>query len=69
MCAWKVRALKTGLHSCTDIISVGMHEENQCCTELLETTANALNDGVVAVMISAVKRENLELSMNIAIRR
>jgi len=46
-----------------------MHEENQHCTELLEKTANALNDGVVAVMISAVKRGNLELSINIAMRR
>ena len=64
-----MRALKTGLHSCADVISVGMHEEHQHCTELLETTANALNDGVVAVMISAVKRGNLELSMNIAMRR
>jgi hypothetical protein len=46
-----------------------MHEPCQPCTELLETTANALNDGVVAVMVLAVKKENLKLSINAAVMR
>jgi hypothetical protein len=46
-----------------------MHEPGQHCTELLETTANALNDGVVAVMVLAVKRGNLELSINVGVAR
>jgi hypothetical protein len=46
-----------------------MDEPGQPCTELLETTANALNDGVVAVMVLAVKRGNLELSIKAAVMR
>lgn len=69
MCAWKVRFSKGDLHSCTDFISAGMHETGQYCTELLETTANALNDGVVAVMLLTVRRGNLELSINTAVMR
>jgi hypothetical protein len=46
-----------------------MHEPGQPCTELLETTATALNDGVVAVMVLAVKRGSLELSINAAVTR
>jgi hypothetical protein len=64
-----VRSLKADLHSHTEFISAGMHEPGQPCTELLETTANALNDGVVAVMVLAVKRGNLELSINAAVMR
>jgi hypothetical protein len=46
-----------------------MHEPGQHCTKLLETTANALNDEVVAVMVLAVKRGNLELSISVAVAR
>ena len=44
-----------------------MHEAGKCCTELLKATAMALNDGVVAVMLLAVQRANLELSINVAV--
>jgi hypothetical protein len=57
------------MYSHTEFLSAGMHEPSQPCTELLETTANALNDGVVAVMVLAVKRGNLELSINAAAAR
>jgi len=44
-----------------------MHEAGRHCMELLETTATALNDGVVAVMLLAVQRGNLELSINVSV--
>jgi hypothetical protein len=47
-----------------------MHKPGQRCNSLIEITANALSDGVVALMLLAVQREhNLELSINYAIRR
>ena len=46
-----------------------MHEAGKHCTELLQTTAMALDDGVVAVMLLAVQRANLELSINFAVTR
>ena len=41
-----------------------MHEAGKCCTELLEQTAN---DNVVSVMVLAVQKGNLELSINLAV--
>ena len=46
-----------------------MHEPGNHCTELLVKTANALNDNVVDVMLLAVQRGNLELSINLAVTR
>jgi hypothetical protein len=47
-----------------------MHKPGQWCNGLVEITANALNDDVVALMLLAVQRDhNLELSINFAIRR
>ncbi|KXN82137.1 hypothetical protein AN958_03191 [Leucoagaricus sp. SymC.cos] len=46
-----------------------MHEAGKHCTELLEKTANALSDDVVAVMLLAVQRGNLELSVKRAVKR
>jgi hypothetical protein len=46
-----------------------MHETGKRCTELLEKTANALNDNVVNVMLLAVQKGNLELSINLAVTR
>ena len=48
---------------------VEMHKRNQQCTDLIEVTANALSAGVVALMLLAVQRDNLELSVKQAIRR
>ncbi|KIJ94961.1 hypothetical protein K443DRAFT_11740 [Laccaria amethystina LaAM-08-1] len=47
----------------------GMHEAGKRCTELLEKTANALNDNVVTVMLLAVQRGNLELSVSLAVKK
>ena len=38
------------------------------CTDLVEVTANALSDSVVALMLVAVQKDNLELSVKQAIR-
>jgi hypothetical protein len=46
-----------------------MHEAGKRCNELLEKTANALNDNVVNVMLLAVKTGNLELSIKIAVTK
>ena len=46
-----------------------MHKHDQQCTELIEVTANALSGDVVALMLLAVQRNNLELSIKDAIPR
>ena len=46
-----------------------MHKDGQRCTDLIELTANSLSGGVVALMLVAVQKDNLELSINQAIRR
>ena len=44
-----------------------MHKNGQRCTELIEVTANALSGDVVALMLIAVQRDNLELSVKKAV--
>ena len=44
-----------------------MHRPDQKCTNLIDATANALSVGVVAIMLMAVQRDNLELSVKQAI--
>jgi hypothetical protein len=39
------------------------------CNDLVEKTAAALNEDTVALMLLAVQRGNLELSVKIALRR
>ena len=46
-----------------------MHKLDGCCDSLIETTAGALNDDVVALMLLAVQRSSLALSVNLAIKR
>ena len=48
---------------------VGMHKENASCHVLLEETASALNDETVTVMLLAVQRDNVEMSVKMAVRR
>ena len=45
-----------------------MHKHDQQCTDLIEATANALSVGVVALMLMAVQRDNLELNIKQAIK-
>jgi hypothetical protein len=46
-----------------------MQKPGQRCNGLIEITASALTGGAVALMLLAVQRDNLELSINHAIRR
>jgi hypothetical protein len=57
---------------CTTLIPVPpaeMHKPGRKCTELIEKTANELSSGVVALMLLAVQKDNLELNINQAVRR
>ena len=46
-----------------------MHKPDQQCANLIEATANALSGAVVVLMLVAVQRDNLELSIKQAIGR
>ena len=54
---------------CIDIHHIGMHKPEQRCSDLIEVTANALSGGGVALILVAVQRDNLELSIKQAIKR
>ena len=44
-----------------------MQKPGQRCVGLIEMTANALSGGTIALMLVAVQRDNLQLSINQAI--
>ena len=46
-----------------------MQKHGQQCAGLIELTANALSGDTIALMLVAVQKYNLELSINQAIRR
>ena len=46
-----------------------MHTKESRCDTLIEKTAEALNDDVVVLMLLAVQRGNLELSVKTALSR
>jgi len=46
-----------------------MHKFGKQCTDLIETTASALNDEVVVLMLVSVQRGNLELSIKTSVKR
>ena len=46
-----------------------MHKEDSRCDTLIEKTAEVLNDDVVVLMLLAVQRNNLELSVKTALNR
>ena len=68
MFAWRVRFFLGNSHS-SQFLSLEMHIHGQRCTNLIEVTANALSGDVVALMLMAVQRDNLELSVSRAIER
>ena len=43
--------------------------QNSRCDDLIAMTAAALNANVVALMLLAVQRDNLELNVRIALKR
>ena len=46
-----------------------MHMKNSSCKNLVEETAAALNEETVVLMLLAVQKNNLELSVKTALRR
>ena len=46
-----------------------MHMQNSRCDKLIKVTAAALNDDIVALMLLAVQRDNIRLSVNMALKR
>ena len=46
-----------------------MHRQNGHCDDLIEKTAAALNEDAVALMLLAVQKGNLELSVKVALNR
>ena len=46
-----------------------MHKPDQSCSDLIDVTANALSGGTVALMLMAVQRDSLKLSVKQAINR
>jgi hypothetical protein len=46
-----------------------MHVKDNLCSGLVEETAAALNEDAVALMLLAVQKGNIELSVKIALRR
>ena len=53
---------------CINIRPTEMQKRGQRCADLIEVTADALNDGVVALMLLAVQKDNLELNIKQAIK-
>ena len=46
-----------------------MHMQNSRCDNLIEGTATALNSDIIALMLLAVQRDNLQLSVKTALNR
>jgi hypothetical protein len=44
-----------------------MHRPSQRCADLIETTANALAGGAVALILLAIQKNNLALNINRAV--
>jgi hypothetical protein len=53
---------------CIDIHPIEMQKHGQRCAGLIEMTANTLSGNVVVLMLVAVQRYNLELSIKQAIK-
>ena len=46
-----------------------MHRPNSYCNDLIEKTAAALTDDVIALMLLALQRGNADLSVKLALNR
>jgi hypothetical protein len=45
-----------------------MHKPGERCVDLIAKTADALGDSVLSLMLIAVQKDNLELSVNQAVK-
>jgi hypothetical protein len=57
------------MYYCANSCPAEMHKHGQKCTELIEKTGNELSSGVVALMLLAVQKDNLELNIKQAVQR
>jgi hypothetical protein len=46
----------------------GMNKDDRQCTVLIEKTANELSDSIVSLMLLAVQKDNLQLSIKLAVQ-
>ena len=46
-----------------------MHRKDSRCDDLIEKTAAALNEDTIALLLLAVKRGNIEISVKTALNR
>ena len=51
----------------TDASLTEMHMKDSCCNSLIEEMAVALNEDTVVLMLLAVQKNNLELSVKTAL--
>ena len=49
--------------------STEMHRQNSHCNDLIEKTAEALDENAVALMLLAVQNGNLKLSVKVALNK
>jgi len=54
---------------CIYIRPAEMQKHGQQCADLIEITANALSGGAVALILVAVQKDNMELSIKHAVRQ
>ena len=54
---------------CIDVHPIEMQKHGERCSDLIEMTADSLSSSVVALMLVAVQKDNLELSIKQAIKR
>ena len=66
---WRVRILLLANLLFSNFCPAGMHKDSQQCTDLIKLTVNSLSGGVVALMLVAVQKDNLEVSINHAIKQ
>ena len=64
--AWRVRIFTASIYF-ANWCPTGMHKHDQPCTDLIETTANALTGGAVTLMLLSVQKDNLELNIKRAV--
>ena len=57
------------MHTHHNFCPAEMHKPDERCSDLIEVTANALSADIVTLMLVAVQRGNLELSVKLAIKR
>ena len=66
--------LRSGLSSrillfCANVSFADMHRHTSSCEDLIEKTAISLNEDIIALMLLAVQRSNLALSVRLALNR